>query len=246
MTKFENNKTIIENLQNILGKENVLTDIEDRYVYAFDAFATATKPTLPDYVVLPSNTEQISEIMKLAFENSIPVTARGAATNMAGCCIPVEGGIVIHTSKMNKILDINTQNLTCKVQPGVVVDDLQKAVEQTGLFYPPDPANLKVSTIGGSVALSSSGPRSFKYGGTKDYVIDLEVVLSDGKIIRTGASTVKNVTGYNLTQLFIGSEGTLGIVTEIQIKLIPKPEATKIMLVYFEDIDDAANAINGI
>jgi glycolate oxidase len=237
---------IIEKLENILGKENVLIDVEDRYVYAFDAFATNAKPTLPDYVVLPSTTAQISEIMKIAFENSIPVIARGAATNMAGCCIPVDGGIVIHTSKMNKILDINTQNLTCRVQPGVVVDELQKAVEKVGLLYPPDPSNLKVSTMGGSVALSSSGPRTFKYGGTKDYVIDLEVVLSDGKIIRTGSSTVKNVTGYNLTQLFIGSEGTLGIVTEIQVKLIPKPDASKIMLVYFENIDDAANAVNEI
>jgi glycolate oxidase len=247
MFKFDNKtKTILENLQRILGKENVLIDTEDRYMYAYDAFASVEKNTLPDYVVLPSSTQQISEIMKLAYVNSIPVIARGAGTNMAGCCIPVEGGIVIHTSKMNKILDINVQNLTCKVQAGVVVGDLLKAVEEKGLFYPPDPSNLKVSTIGGSVALSSSGPRSFKYGGTKDYIIELEVVLADGRIIKTGGSTVKNVTGYNLTQLFIGSEGTLGIVTEAQIRLIPKPHASKIMLVYFENIDDAANAVNAI
>ena len=149
-------------------------------------------------------------------------------------------------SKMNIILQISQENLTARVQPGVVVGDLQAEAENLGLFYPPDPSNLKVSTIGGSIGLSSGGPRTFKYGSTKDYVIDLKVVLADGRIINTGSNTAKNSTGYHLSQLFIGSEGTLGIVVEALLKLIPKPEGSKVILAYFDKISDATHAVNVI
>lgn len=237
---------IIESLKSILGKDNVLANMEDLYCYAYDATAIGNDLYLPDVVVLPSTKEQVSEIMKLANRHNIPVLARGAGTNLVGGCIPLKGGIIIHFSKMNKILDIDRDNLVCTVQPGVVIEKLQQEVEKLGLFYPPDPSNLKVSTIGGSIALSSGGPRYFKYGGTKDYVIGLESVLADGSMIKTGGKIVKNVTGYNLTQLFVGSEGTLGIITEATLKLIPLPEEKQVLLAFFDSIDNAANAVTSI
>lgn len=237
---------IKKQFERILGKENVLTSKEDRIMYASDSTALTTDLFLPDYVLFPKDTEQVSKIMMIANENKIPVTVRGAGTNMAGCCIPFKGGIVLSINKMNEILDFDVQNQTIKVQTGVIVGDLQKIVEKENLFYPPDPSNLKVSTIGGSLALSSSGSRTFKYGGTKDYVLDLTVVLASGEIIKTGANTIKNATGFNLTQLFVGSEGTLGVITEATFRLVPKPEDTALMLVYFKDIDNAACAINSI
>lgn len=244
--KININDAVIKDFIKLLGVENVLTSTEDRYAYSFDATAIGEKLYMPDIILLPETTWQVSEIVKIANKNNIPVIARGAGTNLSGGCIPVNGGIILHFSKMNKILEIDKNNLKCKVQPGVVVEKLQQEAENLGLFYPPDPSNLKVSTIGGSIALSSSGPRTFKYGGTKDYILDLEVVTSDGNIIRTGGNTVKNVTGYNLTQLFIGSEGTLGIVTEATIRLIPKPEAKRVLLAFFNSIDKAANAVTSI
>jgi len=242
--KIENN--IKRKFVKLLGEENVLTSREDCIMYATDSTATGTDLFLPDYILFPSTTEQVAEILKIANEHSIPVTTRGAGTNMAGACVPLDGGIVLSVTKMNKILNFDEQNQTIKVQTGVIVGDLQQTVEAKGLFYPPDPSNLKVSTIGGSLALSSCGSRTFKYGGTKDYVIDLTVVLASGEILKTGANTIKNATGFNLTQLFIGSEGTLGVITEATFRLIPKPENTKVMLVYFKTIDIAAQAINAI
>ncbi|MCR4880848.1 MAG: FAD-binding protein [bacterium] len=244
-TDKQENK-ITKAFEKILGKENILTSKEDRIMYATDSTAVSTDLYLPDYVLMPQTTQQISEIMKIAYKYAIPVTTRGAGTNMAGACVPFKGGIVICTNKMNNILDFDIQNQTIKVQTGVIVGDMQAFVEKNGLFYPPDPSNLKVSTIGGSLAMSSSGSRTFKYGGTKDYVLDLTVVLSTGEIIKTGSNTIKNATGYNLTQLFVGSEGTLGIITEATFRLIPKPENTNLLLAYFKTVDNAANAINSI
>lgn len=237
---------VIEKTKQIVSAQNVLTELEERYVYAFDATNKQNIENLPDVVVFVETTEQVQQIVKLAYENEIPVIARGAGTNLVGACIAKKGGIVLNFSKMNKILEINHENLTARVQPGVVVGNLQAEVEKLGLFYPPDPSNLKVSTIGGSIALSSSGPRTFKYGSTKDYIIDLKVVLSDGRIINTGSNTVKNSTGYHLSQLFIGSEGTLGIVVEATLKLIPKPEGSKVILAYFDKISEAVHAVNVI
>jgi len=240
------NSNLYRELLNFLDKKNVITDYEERYCYSFDATATGDKVFLPDIVVLPETEEQISKIVRAANKYNIPIIPRGAGTNLCGGCIPVKGGIVVHFSKMNKILEINSENLTCKVQPGVVIEKLQQEVEKLGLFYPPDPSNLKVSTIGGSIALSSGGPRFFKYGGTKDYVLGLNVVLADGSIISTGGKTAKNVTGYNLTQLFVGSEGTLGVITEATLRLIPLPEERQVVLAFFDSIDKAANVVTEI
>lgn len=237
-------KNILNKLKSIVSSENVLSELEERYVYALDATNKQNIENLPDAVVFVNNEEQISKIAKLAWENNVPIVARGAGTNLVGACIVKKGGIVLNFSRMNKILEINPENLTARVQPGVVVGDLQKEVEKLGLFYPPDPSNLRVSTIGGSIGLSSGGPRTFKYGSTKDYVIDMRVVMADGKILRTGANTAKNSTGYHLSQLFVGSEGTLGIVSEVTLKLIPKPEGSRVVLAYFDKISDAARAVN--
>lgn len=237
---------IIEKLKKIVSFENVLTNVEERYVYALDATNKQNIENLPDAVVFVETTEQVQAVVKLAYENNIPVIARGAGTNLVGACITKKGGIVLNFSKMNKIIEINPENLTARVQPGVVIAKLQEEVSKTGLFYPPDPSNLAVSTIGGSIALSSGGPRTFKYGSTKDYVIDLKVVLADGSIINTGSNTAKNSTGYHLSQLFIGSEGTLGIVVEALVKLIPKPEGSKVILAYFDKISDAVCAVNNV
>lgn len=244
INKTENK--ITNTLIKILGKENVLTSKEDCIMYATDSAAVSTDLYLPDYVVFPKSTKEISEILKLANKNTIPITTRGAGTNMTGACIPFKAGIVICTNKMNKILNLDIQNQTITVQTGIVVKDLQDAAEKENLFYPPDPSNLKVSTIGGSLALNSSGSRTFKYGSTKDYVLNLTVVLANGDVIQTGSNTIKNATGFNLTQLFIGSEGTLGVITEATFRLIPKPEHSQIMLVYFNDMNKAATAINTI
>ena len=243
-------KKIIDKLKHIVSPQNVLTDLEERYAYALDATNKQNIESLPDAVVFVENTPQVQEVLKLAYENEIPVVARGAGTNLVGACITKRsgkwGGIVLNFSKMNKIIEINQENLTARVQPGVVVGKLQEEVEKLGLFYPPDPSNLKVSTIGGSIALSSGGPRTFKYGSTKEYIIDLKIVLADGRIINTGSNTAKNSTGYHLSQLFVGSEGTLGIVIEALVKLIPKPEGSKVILAYFDKIADATHAVNVI
>lgn len=239
-------KNIIKTIEKITGKSNIISDIEGVYGYSFDCAHVSFSKENPCIVVFPKTTMQVSEIVKLANEKNIPIIPRGAGTNHAGGCAPLTGGIILHFSKMNKIIEINNQNLTCRVQPGVVVADLQKAVSSVGLFYPPDPSNLAVSTIGGGIALSSGGPRAFKYGTVKDYVLELEIVTADGSIVKTGAVTAKNVTGYNLTQLIVGSEGTLGIVTEAVMKLIPAPEETNVLLAYFNRIEDAVDAVSAI
>lgn len=239
-------KDLIKYLKEIAGTENVLSAKEELYAYSYDATNITEHKGIADAIVFVENCKQVSDILKYANQHKIPVVPRCAGTNHVGGCIPKQGGIIISFARMNNIPEINTENLYAVVEPGVVVGDLQKAVEGKGLFYPPDPSNLAVSMIGGSIALSSGGPRTFKYGTTKDYVIDLEVVLADGTIITTGSKCAKNVTGYNLTQLFVGSEGTLGIVTKAVIKLIPKPETKKVMLVYFNEFEDALKSVSAI
>lgn len=239
-------KSTITSLKKIVGSNNIITDKEGVYAYTFDCSHTESNYNNPVMVVFPENTKQVSDIVKFAHANNLPVIPRGAGTNHAGGCMPLHGGIILHFSKMNKILDINPGDLTCRVQPGVVIGDLQKAVDKFALYYPPDPSNLAVSTVGGGIALSSGGPRTFKYGSVKDYVIDLEIVLADGSILHTGSNTAKNVTGLNLTQLIVGSEGTLAIVTEALMRLIPKPEAKNVLLVYFNTLDEAVNSVTSI
>ncbi len=238
--------TLVEKMYGILGRNNVLSDYDELYTYSTDSTNITNPDEIAQVVVFPAETHQVSEIMKYAYANNIAVVARAAGTNLCGACLPKKGGIVIDFSKMNKILEINKDNLVARVEPGVVIEDFQKEVEKLNLFYPPDPSNLKVSMIGGSIGLSSGGPHTFKYGSTKDYVIGLEIVLADGRVMKTGSLCSKDVTGYNMTQLFVGSEGTLGIVTQAVIRLIPKPEAKRVMLAYFDSLEDTSKTVNEI
>lgn len=237
---------LISDLKKTLSSCNVLETLEERYAYAQDATNTKEIKNLPDVVVFVENIEQVQNVVKLANKYKTPIICRGAGTNVVGACSTEHGGIILNFSKMNKILEINRENMTARVQSGVVLGDLQKAVESFGLFYPPDPSNLAVSTIGGSIAQSSGGAKSFKYGTTKDYVIDMKVVMANGEILQTGSNTIKNATGYNLNTLFVGSEGTLGIVIEATIKLIPKPESKKVLMAYFDTVKTAVSAVNKI
>ncbi len=237
---------LISDLENIAGKENVLSSYDELYMYSTDSTNITNPKEVADAIVFAVDTNQVSKIMMYANKHEIPVTARCAGTNVCGACLPKSGGIILDFVKMNKIIEINENNLTATVEPGVVIEELQRKVEERNLFYPPDPSNLKVSMIGGSIGLSSGGPHTFKYGSTKDYVIGLEVVLADGTIMNTGSFCSKDVTGYNLTQLFIGSEGTLGIITKAILRLIPKPESKRVMLAYFDTLQDTSKAVNDI
>lgn len=226
--------------------KDILLNKEDLYVYAYDTSQNETDTILPLAVVFVKNTKEVSEVLKLCNEYKISVVARAAATNHVGATRPVKNSIVIHFSKMNKIIKIDKENLIAIVEPNVVIADLNKELDKYNLFFPPDPSNLAVSTVGGAVGLCSGGPRAFKYGNTKDYVINLEVVLADGTIIETSKNIAKNVTGYNLNSLFVGSEGTLGISTKITLKLIPKPQTRMLTLAYFDSLLDAAKCVNNI
>lgn len=234
---------IINELKSIVGKDNVFTSKADRICYSYDA---TQQSFLPDVVVHPGSTDEISRVMKLANRELIPVFPRGAGSGFTGGSLPTRGGIVMCTERMDRILLIDEENLVATVEPGVVTEQFQKAVEKLGLFYPPDPASLKFSTLGGNVAECAGGPRCIKYGVTKDFIIGLEVVTPTGDIITTGGPTMKGVVGYDLTKLMCGSEGTLGVITRIVIKLLPLPEAKKTMLVLFDSIDGAAQAVSSI
>ena len=238
---------IIEDIKNIIPKENVFFDLKTCYSNSIDkSIVMRTGENLAEIVIFPQNTEDVINIVKLANKYLTPITCRGAGTNTVGACIPVQGGIVLNFEKMNKILEINSQNMSVTVQPGVVVGDIQKEVEKIGLFYPPDPAKLDVSTIGGSIAQNSAGARCFKYGATKDYILELKVVTGRGELITVGAKTAKNSTGYNVSSLFVGSEGTLGIVVEATLKLIPKPQAQQVITAYFDCVEDSISTVNDI
>ena len=201
---------------------------------------------LPDVVVIPETTAQVSAVMRWAHEAGIPVTAAGAWTGLSGGALPVHGGISLSTRRLNRIVRIDELHHQLVVQPGVIVQEMQEAVQEKGLFYAVDPASRGSCTIGGNLAENSGGPRAVKYGVTKDWVLNLEVVLADGTVIRTGADTLKNSTGYNLTQLMVGSEGTLGIITEATLKLLPWPRFNALILVPFEDASDACRAVAGL
>ena len=224
----------------------ILYEKADVYPYAYDTAPIKEDVILPLLIALPNSTEDVQKIVKICNKYNLNIISRGAGTCHTSGCKPAKNSVVIHFSKMNKILEINKENLTAIVESGVIVGQLQSEVGRFGLFFPPDPSNLKVSTIGGAIALSSGGARAFKYGTTKDYVINLEVVLADGTVMHTAKDVAKNVTGYNLTQLFVGSEGTLGIITKATLKLIPKPETTLVTMAYFNSLNLAAAAVNNI
>lgn len=237
------NPQLIEDLIGVVGKDNVSIAMTDKITHSYDA---TQEQHLPDVVVYGKTTDEVSRIVKLANSYKVPILPRGAGSGFTGGSLPVRGGIVLVLSGMDKILDIDTENLTAEVEAGVVTAELQRQVEKLGLFYPPDPASKEFCTLGGNVAECAGGPRCVKYGVTKDYILGLEVVTPTGDVIKTGGKTLKNVVGYDLTKLFVGSEGTLGIVTKIVLKLLPKPEAKKTMLVQFETIDGAAQSVSAI
>lgn len=238
------NKNILNEIEEFIDKKNIFSDKENLYKYSKDETEDLT--FLPELVIKVENAYEISKILKIANKYKIPVTPRGAGTGLSGGALAVYGGIVISLEKLNKILEIDEDNFQATVEPGVITQEFQEAVEEKGLFYPPDPASRGSCFIGGNLAENSGGPRAVKYGVTSNYVLDLEVVLPNGEIINTGAKTIKNVTGYNLTQLFIGSEGTLGIITKAVFRLLPLPAYTMLILAAFDTYEKACKSINTI
>ena len=232
---------IIASIQSISGKENVLTDKESLNLYSRDE--TEDLSFAPDVIVTPSTAEEISQILKLSNKHFIPVTPRGGGTGLSGGALAVHGGICLSMAKLNKIIEIDDKNFQAVAEPGVITQVFQEAVEKLGLFYPPDPASRGSCQLGGNLAECSGGPRAVKYGVTKDYVLGLEAVLPTGEIINTGGRVLKNVTGYNLTQLIIGSEGTLAVITKIIFRLIPLPKYKKVILSAFSSFEDATDAV---
>ncbi len=235
---------IVRQLQTIVGEGRVLTDADVIEPYAHDEVVGLR--SLPEVVVRVATTAQVSEILKLAQRERVPVTPRGAGYGLSGGAVPLCGGIVLSLEKMNRIIEIDRANLMITVQPGVLTGDIHRAVEAEGLFYPPDPASLDSCSIGGNIAENAGGPRAVKYGVTKDYVCGLEAVLPSGAVIRAGGKLVKNVTGYNLLQLLVGSEGTLAVVTEIVLRLVPLPKVQVDLLVPFGRFQAAADTVADI
>lgn len=236
-------KDIADEFRSIVGNHWFLDTPEDLATYSYDGFLPEF---MPDAVIVPGSTEEISKIMRAANREKIKIVPRGAGTNICGSSVARKGGIIIAFHRMNKILEIDSDNRCAVVQPGVVNGDLQKEVGKHDLMYPPDPASMFVSTIGGNVALNAGGPRGVKYGVTRDYLLGLEVVLPTGEVIKTGGKTLKSVSGYDLTRLMCGSEGTLGIVTEITVRLVPLPPAKATLQAIFSDLDDAAKTVSAI
>ncbi|MCG6881783.1 MAG: FAD-binding protein [Deltaproteobacteria bacterium] len=227
----------------IVGEDHYTGNIIDLVSYACDASEHCNRPLC---AVFTETTEQIAELMKLANLEKVPITPRGAGTGLSGMAVPIRGGIILDLSRMNKILKISIEDRIAVVQPGVIYATLEKALAPYGFFFPPDPASGKVSTLGGNVATNAGGLKGAKYGTTRDYVLGLQVVLPDGRVMRTGSKAMKSVSGYDLTRLFVGSEGTLGIVTEITLKINPRPTATSTALATFDNLEDAGLAINQI
>lgn len=230
--------------KSIVGENFVLTDSETIEANSHDE--TEDLKFFPDVVLKPGHTNEISKILQYCNSNKIPVTTRGGGTGLSGAALPIHGGVVLAMSRFNKILEIDENNLQATVEPGVITQVFQEAVIEKGLFYPPDPSSRGTCFIGGNLAHCSGGPRAVKYGVTRDYVLDLEVVLASGDIIRTGAKVLKNSTGYNLTQLFVGSEGTLGVITKVVFKLLPYPQLNKVLLAPFRSPEKACAAVSAI
>jgi glycolate oxidase len=236
-------KQILKELQAIVGKEYVLTEPEDLVAYSYDGTFAEQRP---DLIVRPGSTEQTSEVMKVAWRERMGVVPRGMGSGLAAASVPMNGGMVLDTCRLNRIFEIDEVNFTVRVGAGVVTQDLADTVAKKGLFYPPDPSSIKQSTLGGNAACNAGGPRCLKYGVTSDYVMGLTVVLADGRVLKTGGKAIKNVTGYNLTQLFVGSEGTLGIITELLLKLVPLPKVARTAKAIFPRLADASQCVTNI
>jgi glycolate oxidase len=235
---------VVRSLTQIFGEAHVLTRPEDVIPYAFDG--TAVLKQRPDAVVFPRTVEQVARCVVLASTSAIPVVARGSGTGLSGGSVPVPGGLVLCLTRMDAILRVDARNLTLRTQAGATTRRIDEAAAVHGLFYPPDPGSARISTIGGNVAENSGGLRGLKYGVTRDYVMALEVVLAEGRIVHLGTHCVKDVAGYSMKDLFIGSEGTLGIVTEVVLKLVPRPQARRTMLALYERLEDAADTVSAI
>ena len=231
-------------LERLLGAENVLTAKEDLIAYSFDG--TAALQQMPGCVVFATTAEQVAGVLKLANETSTPLVTRGSGTGLSGGSLPTPDCLVLCLARMNRILELDRANLTLLVEPGVTTQAIADAATTAGLFYPPDPGSMKISTIGGNVAENSGGLRGLKYGITRNYVMGLEVVLPNGELLWTGNKCVKDVAGYSLRDLFIGSEGTLGVITKVLLKLIPKPAAKRTMVATFAQMDQAAQTVSDI
>jgi len=231
---------IVEELKEILGKEKVKVELEDLISHSYDGYI---KESLPDAVVFPETTDDVVKVVKLANKENFYITPRGSGSNLCGGSVPKKGGIVLSFTKMNKTIEINKENRYAILQPGKILDELQSEIDEVGLFYPVDLGSSRIATIGGSVALNSGGMRAIKYGVTRDYILGLKVVLANGEIINTGVLAKKNVVGYDLTSLICGSEGTLGIITEVIVRLIVKPSYRKVILNHYSTINDACNTV---
>jgi len=237
-------QALVKEFQRLLGTEQVLLEETDRATYAYDA--AVLEPVLPAIVLMPRSAEDLGQVVRLCQENALPLTVRGAGTNLSGGTVPGRGGAVVLTTALNKILEINEADLYAVVQPGVVTARLAGAVEAKGLFYPPDPGSMAVSTLGGNVAENAGGLRGLKYGVTRDYVMGLTFFAATGETVKTGSRTVKCVSGYNLAALLVGSEGTLGVISEIILKLIPLPPARQAMMATFSHVGQASETVAAI
>ncbi len=237
-------ESLVQALIDLLGSERVLTAIEDLIPYGFDG--TATFKATPGAVVFPNTTEEVSACVRLANDAGIPIVTRGSGTGLSGGSVPTDHALVICLVQMDRILSVDPRNLTLRAQAGVITAKLDETAAEHGLFYPPDPGSLRISTIGGNVAENSGGLRGLKYGVTRNYVMGMEVVLPDGRIVSLGNACVKDVAGYSMKDLFVGSEGTLGIVTEVLLKLLPRPLARRTLLATFDRMEDAAETVSSI
>jgi glycolate oxidase len=235
--------SFVDAIVRVVGPDHVRRDAESRLAYGTDALKRGHPA---DLVVMPGSADEIADIARLCHEMRVPLVPRGSGTGYTGGAVPLLGGLVLSLERLNRILEIDEENLLAVVEPGVITGDLQAAVEARGLFYPPDPQSLKESSLGGNIAECAGGPRAFKYGVTKRYVLGLEAVLPTGEIVRTGSKAVKNVVGYDLTQLLVGSEGTLAIVTKITLRLVPKPPAVATLRACFADVPSAARAVSAL
>ncbi|MFW6082449.1 MAG: FAD-binding oxidoreductase [Chloroflexota bacterium] len=234
---------LIEHLRTALGERSVLSSLEDRIAYSYDG---TFEQHLPDVAVLPESNDEVTAVLRIAAEHDIPVVPRGMASGLAAASVPFGGGIVLSLTRMNRILEIDEENRTVRVEAGVITADLEEAVGELGLFYPPDPSSNEQSTIGGNIACNAGGPRCLKYGVTGDYVMGLTVVLPDGQVLKTGGKAIKNVVGYDLTSLFVGSEGTLGVITEALLRLITSPKHVRTARAEFPALEDASRTVNAI
>jgi glycolate oxidase len=239
-------KKPVDKLIEVLGREKVSTSLVERKLYSYDATPIPIERALPSAVVFPTSQEDVQKLVKVCYEEEIPIFPRGAGSGLTGGAVPtLEKGVVVSFERMNRF-QIDVDNATAVVEPGVITYEFQREVERFGLFYPPDPSSFKYSTIGGNIAENAGGPRCLKYGVTREYVLGLTAVIKEGEVIKTGNPVIKDVAGYDITKLFVGSEGTLGLITSAVLKLIPKPKARGTALILFKNLEDVGRVVTRI